>query len=59
MTSTHSYLVSSFHAVKVDPVTKKETPLPADEDGMISPGAGDILRFKNYKMEGYVPINDL
>ena len=56
---THSYFVSSSYAVKVDPVTKQETVYPLDEQGMISAKAGDVLRFKHYITDAYIPVNEL
>lgn len=55
---THSFFISSSHAVKVDPATRQETLYPVDELGIISAGAGDVLRFKNITGSGYVPINE-
>lgn len=46
MALEHSLLVSSSNAVKIDPVTKKETPYVADQDGGIAVATGDVLRFK-------------
>lgn len=54
----HSFFVSSFHAVKVDPATGLETRYTPDEMGVIAAEAGDVLRFKDYKGEGYVALNE-
>lgn len=37
----------------------RETALPPDEDGAISVSAGDVLRFKHYKLGQYIPVNEL
>ena len=49
MAIDHSYLVSSFSAVKVDPATKDETPYMPDDTGAITVSAGDVIRFKDMK----------
>lgn len=59
MASMHAYIVTSSHAVKVDPVSQVETVLEADAQGSISVKAGDILYFKHYKEEGFAPVNEL
>lgn len=53
----HSFVISSFQAVKVDPGTGQQTPYTADESGFIAAQAGDILRFPNPQAEGYVALN--
>lgn len=55
----HLFLVNSSSAVKVDPMTKVETPYIPDDTGAISVQVGDVLKFKNYKDTGFVPINAL
>jgi len=57
--SIHATFLSSYFAVKVNPVSKQETALTADADGMISPKAGDVLRFKHEKTNAYVPLGEL
>ena len=55
----HSYFISSFHAVKVDPDTGQQMPYTADESGVITVEAGDVIQFPHYQDEGFVPINAL
>lgn len=58
MAIDHSFFVSSFYAIKVDPDTGQETPYVADGTGVIQVDIGDVLRFRHYRGTGYVALNE-